>query len=275
MTTSTAIVTGGSAGIGVAICRALLDKGYEVISLARRKAGIASPRLRSVTVDLSDPGATRQAVEEIARQHAVTTIVHNAGAMRERPLEQVDVADLDVLVGPAPRGADRAATGQPRGDAAGALRPRRARVDPRGARAREAHRLLRDQGGPRWASRAPGRSSSGRRGSPSTSSRPGRSARRRCSKRRLPKDSPKLPRIIQSIPVRRLGRPRTSRARCSSLRRRTRASSPARRCSSAAVRPSAASSTDERPIEGAATHEHDRWRNWRVASRAVGSASST
>jgi NAD(P)-dependent dehydrogenase (short-subunit alcohol dehydrogenase family) len=97
MMTSTAIVTGGSTGIGVAICRALLDKGYDVISLARRKAGVESARLRSVTVDLSDPGATRQAAEEIARQHAVTTIVHNAGAIREKPLDEVDVADLDAL----------------------------------------------------------------------------------------------------------------------------------------------------------------------------------
>jgi len=97
MTTSTAIVTGGSTGIGVAICRSLLDRGYEVISLARRKAGITSPRLQSVAVDLSDPIATRQAADEIARQHAVTTIVHNAGAIREKPVDEVEVADLDAL----------------------------------------------------------------------------------------------------------------------------------------------------------------------------------
>ena len=33
-----AIVTGGSAGIGAEICRAMLDAGYDVISMARRAA---------------------------------------------------------------------------------------------------------------------------------------------------------------------------------------------------------------------------------------------
>ena len=93
----TAIVTGGSTGIGVAICRALLDQGYEVISLSRRPAGLRSPRLRSVQVDLSDAVATRQAAAELAASEAVTTIVHNAGAIREKPLEQVELADLDAL----------------------------------------------------------------------------------------------------------------------------------------------------------------------------------
>jgi NAD(P)-dependent dehydrogenase (short-subunit alcohol dehydrogenase family) len=91
-----AVVTGGSTGIGVAICRELIDAGYDVISLARRPAGLKSPRLRSVLVDLADPTATAQAAAQIARDGA-TTVVHNAGAIREKPLEDVQVADLDAL----------------------------------------------------------------------------------------------------------------------------------------------------------------------------------
>jgi 3-oxoacyl-[acyl-carrier protein] reductase len=93
-----AIVTGGSTGIGVAICRALLDQDYEVISVARRAAGLSSPRLRSVRADLADPVATRQVAAEIAATGPVTTIVHNAGAILEKPLEQVSVDDLDALM---------------------------------------------------------------------------------------------------------------------------------------------------------------------------------
>ena len=92
-----AVVTGGSTGIGVAICRELLEAGYEVISLARRPARLEAPRLRSVIVDLSDPVATRQVAAEIAARDAITTIVHNAGAIREKPIEDVVLADLDDL----------------------------------------------------------------------------------------------------------------------------------------------------------------------------------
>src|SRR5882762_944413 len=97
MTDKKAIVTGGSTGIGVAICQALLAQDYKVISLSRRAAGVSSPRLRSVRVDLSDPEATQRAAEKIAAEEPVTTIVHNAGATLEKPLEDVALADLDTL----------------------------------------------------------------------------------------------------------------------------------------------------------------------------------
>jgi NAD(P)-dependent dehydrogenase (short-subunit alcohol dehydrogenase family) len=93
-----AIVTGGSTGIGVAICRALLEQDYEVISLARRNCALKSPRLRSVRLDLADAQATRDAAIAIAAGDPATTIVHNAGAILEKPLEQLDLADLDTLV---------------------------------------------------------------------------------------------------------------------------------------------------------------------------------
>ena len=93
-----ALVTGGSTGIGVAICQGLLDQGYEVIALSRRPAGLKSPRLRSVLVDLADPGATAQAARELAAAEPATTIVHNAGAILEKPLEDVRPADLDALM---------------------------------------------------------------------------------------------------------------------------------------------------------------------------------
>ncbi len=93
----TAIVTGGSVGIGVAICRTMLETGYDVICLSRRPAELRHARLRSVSVDLADPPATREVAQELARQVPVTTIIHNAGAIRERPLEEVTFADLEAL----------------------------------------------------------------------------------------------------------------------------------------------------------------------------------
>jgi len=92
-----AIVTGGSTGIGAAIVSALIERGYEVIALARRPAELKSARLRSVQVDLADVEATRAVVAEIAAREPVTTIVHNAGAILEKPIEEVRAADIDTL----------------------------------------------------------------------------------------------------------------------------------------------------------------------------------
>ncbi|HZW72009.1 MAG TPA: SDR family NAD(P)-dependent oxidoreductase, partial [Caldimonas sp.] len=47
-----AVVTGGSAGIGRAICEQLLADGLVVVSLARRACPIEHPKLHSVEVDL-------------------------------------------------------------------------------------------------------------------------------------------------------------------------------------------------------------------------------
>jgi NAD(P)-dependent dehydrogenase (short-subunit alcohol dehydrogenase family) len=93
-----AVVTGGSAGIGKAICEDLLNQGYEVVSLARRRCEIGHPRLHSLEVDLSDRAATAQAARELVRRFEVTTVVHNAGVIRPALLPDVKLEDLDALV---------------------------------------------------------------------------------------------------------------------------------------------------------------------------------
>ena len=93
-----AVVTGGSAGIGRAICEDLLGRGYEVVSLARRRAEIEHAKLHSIEVDLSDRKATAEAVRELVRRFEVTTLVHNAGVIRPALLPDVQLEDLDALV---------------------------------------------------------------------------------------------------------------------------------------------------------------------------------
>ena len=93
-----AAVTGGSAGIGRAICEDLLARGYEVVSLARRRTDIDHPKLHSIEVDLADRTATSEAARELVRRFEVTTIVHNAGVIRPALLPEVKLDDLDVLV---------------------------------------------------------------------------------------------------------------------------------------------------------------------------------
>lgn len=91
-------VTGGSAGIGRAICESLLAQDYEVISLARRPSDLQHPRMHNLEVDLMDRAATAEAASELVRRFEVSTLVHNAGVIRPALLPEVDLADLHALV---------------------------------------------------------------------------------------------------------------------------------------------------------------------------------
>jgi 3-oxoacyl-[acyl-carrier protein] reductase len=93
-----AAVTGGSVGIGRAICEALLASGYEVVSLARRRSELKHARLHDIEVDLIDRQATAEAAGDMVRRFPITTLVHNAGAMRPALLPDVKLGDLSALV---------------------------------------------------------------------------------------------------------------------------------------------------------------------------------
>ena len=91
----TAVVTGGSAGIGRAIVQRLLERGEEVVSLDLQPTDL---KVRHMRVDLTDVKATAQAAGEIARAHEVTTVIHNAGVIRPALLSEVKLEDLNALV---------------------------------------------------------------------------------------------------------------------------------------------------------------------------------
>ena len=94
---STAIVTGASGGIGAAIAKAMLERGYRVVSLALEKPDWSHSIWRVRAVDLLDAKATEAAAAEIVRAHRVTHIVHNAGVIRPSPVEQAKAGDITAL----------------------------------------------------------------------------------------------------------------------------------------------------------------------------------
>lgn len=97
MSDATAIVTGASGGIGAAIAKAMLDRGYRVVSLALDKPDWSHPHLESRAVDLFDATATAEVATEIARDRRITHIVHNAGVIRPNPVDQAKSADVTAL----------------------------------------------------------------------------------------------------------------------------------------------------------------------------------
>jgi NAD(P)-dependent dehydrogenase (short-subunit alcohol dehydrogenase family) len=89
---SAAIVTGGSAGIGLAVVQALLERGYEVVSLDLKPN--PEKRVKHIEVDLTDLEATARAAKGLS----ATTVIHNAGVIRPALLPDVKLEDLDALV---------------------------------------------------------------------------------------------------------------------------------------------------------------------------------
>ncbi len=85
-----ALVTGASSGIGLAIARHLLAKGWRVTGMARR----AVPDLHSVQVDLTDIPAGLAALDAIG---PVDAFVHAAGFLRSGDLGTLDPADLAAM----------------------------------------------------------------------------------------------------------------------------------------------------------------------------------
>ena len=92
-----ALVTGGSVGIGASICQHLLDDGYHVLNLSRRKSESQHERLTDVEVDLSDVDATKNAIAELAKKFEVTSLVHNAGVIRGDAIEDVKLEDIEYM----------------------------------------------------------------------------------------------------------------------------------------------------------------------------------
>jgi len=95
MTLSTALVTGGTTGIGKAICDALLKQGYRVVVVARHAPKRPRKGVTCYTADLADTAAARTIGREIAKRHTITHFVHNSGVSLGASLADSRASDYD------------------------------------------------------------------------------------------------------------------------------------------------------------------------------------
>ncbi|MCI8211574.1 oxidoreductase [Pseudomonas sp. S25] len=92
--TKTAVLTGVSSGIGMAIAQRLLAEGWRVHGLSRRPTDIDHPLFRWTECDLSDLHALEQALQPV---DTLDAIVHAAGFMRTAPLGQLNPDDAQAM----------------------------------------------------------------------------------------------------------------------------------------------------------------------------------
>jgi NAD(P)-dependent dehydrogenase (short-subunit alcohol dehydrogenase family) len=84
----TALVTGGTRGIGLAVSRSLRNAGCSVIDVARKATA------QSVAADVTSP----QDVERLAAQFDPDIVINAAGAFGLAPIAQTSVAAFDEML---------------------------------------------------------------------------------------------------------------------------------------------------------------------------------
>jgi NAD(P)-dependent dehydrogenase (short-subunit alcohol dehydrogenase family) len=98
----TVIVTGASQGIGAAVVRAFLDRGYSVVATARNtsKAGFApSPQLALVDGDIALPATAEKLAQTAVNTFgAIDHLVNNAGIFSSKPFTEYTVEEFHAFV---------------------------------------------------------------------------------------------------------------------------------------------------------------------------------
>jgi 3-oxoacyl-[acyl-carrier protein] reductase len=87
----TAVVTGGSGGIGSQVVKQLRDAGWEVVSLSRREG-----------CDVSDEAQVERAFRDL---RSLDALIHCAAVLIKKPLTDVTADDWDMQIGSSLRGA--------------------------------------------------------------------------------------------------------------------------------------------------------------------------
>ncbi|MFD2518178.1 SDR family NAD(P)-dependent oxidoreductase [Salinimicrobium flavum] len=95
------IVTGTSRGIGLELVKILAARGHRVLSLSRNEKPVADLQLEqvhSLSCDLTQE-VNLQAVSQFVAQNwdRVDVVIHNAGAIVNRPFEEISLKDFEKV----------------------------------------------------------------------------------------------------------------------------------------------------------------------------------
>ena len=102
-TQKTVIVTGASQGIGAAVVKAFLERGYNVVGTSRNATKSAelkaSDKLALVDGDIGQAATAQKAIETaIEKFGSVDVVVNNAGIFSAKPFTDYTIDDFRALV---------------------------------------------------------------------------------------------------------------------------------------------------------------------------------
>ena len=94
-TKKTAIVVGGSSGIGFETCRRLISRGYNVVNISRTPCKIT--KVSNISADVSDGASFASAIKKAAGKSGVSLLVYSAGFSMAAPIEVAKEEDYKYL----------------------------------------------------------------------------------------------------------------------------------------------------------------------------------
>ena len=90
MTVERVLITGGASGIGAACARRCIEEGYDVVIIDRIGNGLIA--------DLSDPKQTAHALEKALAGGPITGLINNVGMVRSSAADVQTLGDLDNVM---------------------------------------------------------------------------------------------------------------------------------------------------------------------------------
>jgi NAD(P)-dependent dehydrogenase (short-subunit alcohol dehydrogenase family) len=95
-----AVVTGASRGIGSALAKAYLDRGYRVVATARSIEPTSNAETLVVPGDIADRNTAERAISEgLNRFGRIDTLVNNAGIFIAKPFTKYTESDIASILG--------------------------------------------------------------------------------------------------------------------------------------------------------------------------------
>ncbi|HEX7443784.1 MAG TPA: SDR family oxidoreductase [Acidimicrobiales bacterium] len=101
---STALITGGSRGLGLALAGVLVNAGWDVVADGRDRPSLEDaarrlgPHLHAVPGDVTDPTHRRALMDRARQLGGLDLLVNNAGTLGPSPLPRLRDVDPEVLV---------------------------------------------------------------------------------------------------------------------------------------------------------------------------------
>jgi 3-oxoacyl-[acyl-carrier protein] reductase len=97
-TNNLVLITGASQGIGRAIATRVIQDGYRVINLDKKAPKSLLEGETYHSIDLMDPQAIEELIPKITKQEPILRLVNNAGFIRPGALENTTLDDFEAVM---------------------------------------------------------------------------------------------------------------------------------------------------------------------------------